>query len=102
MEILKASRSEPLPTRCTLHTRPGFHSRECADLQPTTVYVIELAIKMSPMPVSVQRKDQAAAEALYQQVRQTMEQGQPRLLELHCEKMEGKRVSVLSLSLIHI
>ena len=54
------------PTRCTLHTRPGFHSRECADLQPTTVYVIELAIKMSPMPVSVQRKDQAAAEALYQ------------------------------------
>ena len=96
MEILNASRSGPLPTRCTLHTRPGFHSRECADLQPTTVYVIELAIKMSPMPVSVQRKDQAAAEALYQQVRQTMEQGQPRLLELHCEKMEGKRVSVLA------
>ena len=60
------------------------------------VYVIELAIKMSPMPVSVQRKEQAAAEALYQQVRQTMEQGQPRLLELSCEKMEGKRVSVLS------
>jgi|TARA_X000000368_G_scaffold226218_1_gene178543 hypothetical protein len=60
------------------------------------VYIIELALKMSPMPVSVQRKEQAAAETLYQQVRQTMEQGQPLLLELTCEKMEGKRVSVLS------
>jgi len=66
------------------------------------VYVIELAIKMSPMPVSVQRKEQAAAEALYQQVRQTMEQGQPRLLELSCEKMEGKRVSVLSSEVLSV
>ena len=66
------------------------------------MYVIELAIKMSPMPVSVQRKEQAAAEALYQQVRQTMEQGQPRLLELSCEKMEGKRVSVLSSEVLSV
>ena len=96
MEILRKRSGESFPVRCTLHTRRRFHSRECADLQLTPVYVIELAIKMSPMPVSVQRKEQAAAEALYQQVRQTMEQGQPRLLELSCEKMEGKRVSVLS------
>ena len=96
MEILRKRSSEPFPARCTLHTRRRFHSRECAELQPTLVYLIELAIKMSPMPVSVQRKEQAAAETLYQQVRQTMEQGQPRLLELSCEKMEGKRVSVLS------
>ena len=66
------------------------------------MYVIELAIKMSPMPVSVQRKEQADAEALYQQVRQTMEQGQPRLLELSCEKMEGKRVSVLSSEVLSV
>ena len=66
------------------------------------MYVIELAIKMSPMPVSVQRKEQATAEALYQQVRQTMEQGQPRLLELSCEKMEGKRVTVLSSEVLSV
>ena len=60
------------------------------------MYVVELAIKMSPMSVSVQRKEQSEADALYQQVRQCMEQGQPRLLELSCDKVEGKRVSVLS------
>jgi|TARA_B100000085_G_C18123640_1_gene342236 phage shock protein A len=50
---------------------------------------------MNPVPVSVQRKEQADAEALYQQVRQALEQGQPRLLELTCEKVEGKKVTLL-------
>ena len=59
------------------------------------MYVIELAIKMSPMPVSVQRKEQADADALYQQIRQALENGQPRLLELTCEKVEGKKVTLL-------
>ena len=59
------------------------------------VYVIELALRMSPVPVSVQRKEMADAEALYQQIRQSIEQSQPRLLELTCEKVEGKKVTVL-------
>ena len=59
------------------------------------VYLVELALRMSPVPVSVQRKEQADAEALYQQVRQAIEQGQPRLMELTCEKVEGKKVTVL-------
>ena len=60
------------------------------------MYVIELALRMSPMPVSVQRKEQNAAEEVYQQVRTALEQGQPRLLELTCEKVDGKRLSVLT------
>ena len=36
------------------------------------------------------------AESVYQQVRQALEQGQPRLLEMTCEKVEGKRLSVLT------
>ena len=55
------------------------------------MYVIELALRMSPVPVSVQRKEAEAAEALYQQIRQALESGQPRLLELTCEKVEGKK-----------
>ena len=61
----------------------------------TSVYVVELALRMSPMPISVQRKESGDAESVYQQVRQALEQGQPRLLELTCEKVEGKRLSVL-------
>ena len=67
-----------------------------ASVDDAPVYVIELALRMSPMPVSVQRKERDAAEAVYQQVRTTLEQGQPRLLELTCEKVDGKRLSVLT------
>ena len=59
------------------------------------MYVIELALRMSPVPVSVQRKESGDAEALYQQIRQALEQGQPRMLELTCEKVEGKKVTLL-------
>ena len=44
------------------------------------------------MPVAVQRKEQDAALALFAQVRQAMESGEPRLLELSCEKEEEKRI----------
>ena len=59
------------------------------------MYVIELALRMSPVPVSVQRKEHNDAEALYQEIRQALESGQPRLLELSCEKVEGKKVTLL-------
>ena len=61
-----------------------------------SVYVVELALRMSPMPISVQRKESGDAESVYQQVRQALEQGQPRLLEMTCENVEGKRLSVLT------
>ena len=59
------------------------------------VYVIELTLRMSPIPVSVQRKEHSDAEALYQQIRQAIDHGQPRLLDLACEKVEGKKASLL-------
>ncbi|MED5321033.1 MAG: hypothetical protein VYC94_05565 [Cyanobacteriota bacterium] len=59
------------------------------------MYVIELALRMSPVPVSVQRKEHADADSLYQQIRQALEDGQPRLLELTCEKVEGKKATLL-------
>jgi len=66
------------------------------------VYVIELALKLSPLPVSVQRKELKDAEALYQQVRHCLEQGQPRLLELSCEKVDEKKVTVLVSELLAV
>ena len=75
----------------------GFRSlrEDDASILSNAVYVIELALRMSPVPVSVQRKEQADADALYQQIRQALEDGQPRLLELTCEKVEGKKVTLL-------
>jgi len=66
------------------------------------VYVVELSLKLSPMPVAVQRKEQSAAEAVYGQVKQAMESGYPRLLELTCEKEESKRVCLLSSEVVGV
>ena len=48
------------------------------------------------MPVAVQRKEQSAAQDLYNQIKEAMESGQPRLLELTCEKEESRRISLLT------
>ena len=59
------------------------------------MYVIELALKLSPLPLSVQRKELRDAESLYRTVKQCIDKSQPRLLELTCEKVEDKKLSVL-------
>ena len=66
------------------------------------MYVIELSLRMSPVPISVQRKEHGDAETLYQQIRQSIEQGQPRLMELTCEKVDGKRLSVLTSDILAV
>ena len=59
------------------------------------MYVVELSLRLTALPVAVQRKDLAAAQSLYQELRQAMEAGHPKLLELTCEKDEHKRISLL-------
>ena len=66
------------------------------------MFVIELSLRLSPMPIAVQRKEVDAAHALYNEVRQALEQGQPRVLELTCEKDEHKRVSLLSSEIVGV
>ncbi|MCS5706783.1 hypothetical protein NZK27_11320 [Synechococcus sp. FGCU-3] len=66
------------------------------------MYVVELSIRLSPMPVAVQRKELNDAEALYNQVKQALDTGSPRVLELTCEKDEDKRISLLSSELVAV
>ena len=66
------------------------------------MYVVELSLKLSPMPVAVHRKEQAAAEGLYAQVKQALESGHPRVLELTCEKEESKRICLLSSEVVAV
>ena len=68
----------------------------------SAMFVVELSLKLSPMPVSVQRKDLHAATALYDDIKRAMESGQPRLLELSCEKAEEKRVCLLSSEVLSV
>ena len=66
------------------------------------MYVIELALKFSPLPLSVQRKNLGDAQALYNNVRQCIERGQQRLLELTCEKVESKKLTVLAQEILAV
>ena len=59
------------------------------------MYIIELSFKLSPVSLLVHRKELVNAQILYNQVRESMSKGQSSLLELTCEKFEGKKITVL-------
>jgi hypothetical protein len=66
------------------------------------MYVVELSIKLTPMPLTVQRKELTDAETLYDQVKAAMDSGHPRLLELSCEKEDHKRLTLLSSEVVAV
>lgn len=57
---------------------------------------IDILLKMTPMPVSVQRKEAEDAEALYKKITEAMESQTPQLLELTCEKQPDKKIALFS------
>ena len=59
------------------------------------MYCIELTIKLCPMPLIVQRKEHREAQRLYSEVIDSIQKGNQRFLELTCEKVEDKRITVL-------
>ena len=59
------------------------------------MYCIELTIKLSPIPLIVQRKEHEEAQRIYSEVIDLIQKGNQRLLELVCEKVEDKRITVL-------
>ena len=66
------------------------------------MYSIELTIKLSPLPLVVQRKDHGDANRLYSEVVDSIKKGNQRLLELTCEKVEDKKITVLVSEIIAV
>ncbi|PZO17273.1 MAG: hypothetical protein DCF25_11365 [Leptolyngbya foveolarum] len=58
------------------------------------MYIVELALKNSPMPLTVQKEDKETAEATYQKALDAMKNGNPVMLELTCDQMLDKKVAV--------
>ncbi len=77
-------------------------SRSLRPIPESPMYVVELSLKLSPMPIAVQRKELADAQALYATVRQAMEGMGQRVLELSCEKEPDKKVSLLSSEVVAV
>ena len=66
------------------------------------MYNVELIIKLSPLPLTVQRKKDEDAKKLYSEIVDIMQKGHQKLLELTCEKVEEKRISVLVSDIIAV
>ena len=66
------------------------------------MYSIEIAIKLSPLPLTVQRKDHGDAKRLYSEIIEVIQKGNQRLLELTCEKVEDKKITVLVSEIIAV
>ena len=66
------------------------------------MYCIELTIKLNPLPLVVQRKDHGDAQRLYSEVVDSIRKGNERLLELTCEKVQDKKITVLVSEIIAV
>ncbi|MBC8122725.1 MAG: hypothetical protein H7Y22_12900 [Gemmatimonadaceae bacterium] len=60
------------------------------------MYTIEVILRGNPIALNVQRKEVAAAEELYKQLTEKIKNPQPTPIEMTCEVMTGKRVTVMS------
>ena len=66
------------------------------------MYSIEITIKLSPLPFIVQRKDHSDAKRLYSEVVDSIQKGNQKFLELTCEKVEDKKITVLVSEIIAV
>ena len=66
------------------------------------MYCIELTIKLSPFPLLVQRKEHKEAQRLYAEVIDSIQKGNQRLIELTCQKVEDKKITVLASEIIAV
>jgi hypothetical protein len=86
---------------------PGFSFlrspvRQSGGVPCLAMYVVELSLRLTPMPISVQRKELEAAQSLYEEVGRALESGAPKLLDLHCEKDPHKRIRLLTAEVVAV
>lgn len=60
------------------------------------MFTIDLILKYTPLPVSVQRQDETSAKETYQHICDAMRAASPSLIELACDKQTEKRIAVFS------
>ncbi|HEY9638332.1 MAG TPA: hypothetical protein V6D14_33390 [Coleofasciculaceae cyanobacterium] len=60
------------------------------------MFTIDLTLKNTPLPLSVQRKSAEEAEATYQEILNAMRSESPQLLELKCDHQPDKKIAVLT------
>ena len=67
------------------------------------MYTLELSLRYSPFPISIQKKEYNEVSMLFQEVKQAMQNNNSAtLIELQCEKINSKSLAVLSNEIIAV
>jgi hypothetical protein len=59
------------------------------------MFTIELTLKHTPMPLSVQKKEPSEAQALFGSITESLRNNNGHLIEITCDQQPHKRISVL-------
>ncbi len=60
------------------------------------MYSIDIVVRNTAIPISIERKEADDAEKVYQQLISAMNSDTLQVIELTCEKQEGKKVAIVS------
>ncbi|HAG84225.1 MAG TPA: hypothetical protein DCL61_24475 [Cyanobacteria bacterium UBA12227] len=60
------------------------------------MFTIDLTLKNTPLPLSVQRKSEEDAQATYQDILKAMRSEKSQVVELSCDRQPEKKIGVLS------
>jgi hypothetical protein len=60
------------------------------------MFTIDLLVRYIPLPLSVEKKEEEEAKALYQSILDTIKSDYVQIIELTCDKQTDKKIAVLS------
>ena len=67
------------------------------------MYTLELSLRYSPLPISIQKKEYDEVSKIFQEVKNAMiNNSSSTLIELQCEKINSKSLAVLSNEIIAV
>ena len=67
------------------------------------MYTLELSLRYSPFPISIQKKEYDEVYGIFQEVKNAMRNNDAStLIELQCEKINSKSLAVLSNEIIAV
>ena len=67
------------------------------------MYTLELSLRYSPFPISIQKKEYDEVHGIFQEVKNAMRNNDAStLIELQCEKINSKSLAVLSNEIIAV
>ena len=68
------------------------------------MYSLEISLRYSPFPLSIQKKDYQDVKRIYDEIKESMNgtNQNSNLIELRCEKVQDKLITVLSKEVISV